>query len=766
MRQIVGLLSGIALKEKLSHFPSVRAEILNGERFVNRVRMGVVAILAIVLTGYIVEQGYFVSSVHGFLITLLFVSVVHIVVVEHFIAKGTLGIVPYVSVLVDAVVVSASFLVFLSSFPFPSAVIVLYIMFFGSVFSSVVRYDPLNTLFTGFLNAVSFAVVMILLSGRELFPDNIGQVFSLLIDPVGIAAASGLLLFYGVIGTFFISTFLNFMLKAARSDIQLQKIEERSASLLENIPGILFQLEVSALGNIYYSYIGPRAEEILGEKIHRLKDNPFYTLYFLDKKSFRYVLNTLKRLPSSKKPVSLDVQLNTKRGKRWFTLYTSMTANIVGTFFINAILIDSQDIKEAQEKLIKAKEEAENATRAKSAFLSMMSHELRTPLNGVIGMSELLLTEDLSPNAKGYVNTIKSSGENLLTIINDVLDASQLESGKLKVDVRPCDIKTVLEDVYNTLYPQVYHRDICFRLVVGEGIPAVIYADAARLSQILFNLAGNALKFTREGEVRIEVAKQDSVGNRVTLVFTIADTGIGIPLEEQDKIFERFHQVDMKSTRKFPGTGLGLSIAKDLVNLMHGYIELHSKEGEGTVFKVVLPFEYDKDSSHFLMPYEKTAINDFADMPKSADDVQERGESGSDKAAALEPAYSADGAAKKIALVVDDNQANIRVVERMLSRLKVDCHSAQSGDDALSLASQNVYDIIFLDYNMPGMNGLDTALEIKKLPGRENTPIVVLTGQVLSEDREFFVDSGFDDMLAKPVHLGELRALLQKWGII
>ncbi|MEM5947334.1 ATP-binding protein [Spirochaetia bacterium 38H-sp] len=761
MRQIIGIFSGIALREKLSHFPSVKNEVLNGERFVNRVRIGIVIILSIVLIGYFIEQGYFITDVHGYLISLMLISVVHIIIVEYYIAKKELGIIPYLSVFIDAIVVSASFLVFLSNFPFPSAVIVLYIMFFGSVFSSIVRYNPLNTLFAGFLNAVSFAIVMTLLSRRQLFSGNIGNLFSLLMDPVGIIAASILLFFYGLVGTLFISTFLNFMLKAARSDIQLQKIEERSASLLENIPGIIFQLEISALGNIYYSYIGARAEEILGEKIHRLKNNPFYTLMFLDKKTFRHVLSMLKRLPSSKEPVSIDVQLNTKKGRRWFTLYTSMTANVVGTFFINAILIDSQEIKETQEKLLKAKEEAENATKAKSAFLAMMSHELRTPLNGVIGMSELLLSEELSPQAKGYLATIKSSGENLLTIINDVLDASRLESGKLKVDIRPCDIKTVLEDVYKTLYPQVYHRDIVFKLVVREEIPAILLTDGARLSQILFNLAGNALKFTRQGEVKIEVIKKEETGSKITLVFRISDTGIGIPLEEQDRIFERFHQVDMRSTRKFPGTGLGLSIARDLVNLLHGYIELHSREGKGTIFNVVIPFEYDRNNTTMLMPFEKTDLDETIeeeDIAFTSQYVEKIENTEKEEQGSLQKAV--------MALVVDDNPENRKVVEKMLIRNNILVHNADTGKTAIELATKNKYNIIFLDYNMPEMDGLETANAIRNIKINSETPLIVLTGQVLPEDKDSFISKGFDDLLAKPVHLEDIRNLLKKWRII
>ncbi|ADN01117.1 ATP-binding protein [Spirochaeta thermophila] len=744
MKSLVSLISSQRLKQYLFGLPLLEEELLRGERFINRARVGVTLLLGVALLGYVALQGYVLPRVHGYGAVLLLLSVLHIIWVEWRIRGKKIEHIGYISISIDTVLVSGAFLVFVLRFPFVSLITLLYVMYFGMIFSSLARYSPLSTVYAGVCGAVGFSVVGFVL--RE--SGSVGEgapYFSFLLDPVGIVAGGAVLLFYSGLGAAYLVTVIDFIAKAARSEIQLKKSEERLEGIVQNIPGVILQLEMSVSGNIYYTYISDQAREIFGEKVDRILQNPFATLRFMPKEKLRAIVHTIRNLDRISVPLGWDVRLRTRRGHRWFRVTVSVTPSAEGTFYLNAIILDTEEIHAYQERLKEAKEEAERANRAKSAFLATMSHELRTPLNGIIGMSELLMSSGLSGELVEYARTIQTAGENLLALINDILDISQLESGKLKVERRPCDLKAVLLHVYKTLYPQTIHKNLRFVLEVASEIPAVVISDEARLSQVLFNLVGNAIKFTSRGEVVLRVWMEEEEG-RAELVFQVRDTGIGIPREELPRVFERFHQVDQGVTRRFQGSGLGLSIAKDLVELMGGRIDVESEEGKGSCFTVRIPFQVPVSSARVL-PFVRDGLEE---------QVEWRGSLGEEVVEDEEPGGF-------WVLVADDNEANRVLLHRMFSRMGGRVVTVENGKEAVERVRERPFDLVVLDYHMPVMDGVTAAGVMRREGSVGEGVLVVLTGQALAEDKEFFMREAFDDMLLKPVRLEDLRRLVERW---
>ncbi len=391
-------------------------------------------------------------------------------------------------------------------------------------------------------------------------------------------------------------------------------------------------------------------------------------------------------------------------------------------------LIDISDRKLVEAQLVEAKEAAESASRAKSDFLAMMSHEIRTPLNGVLGFADLLGGTTLQENQREYVHTIRESGSNLLHVLNDILDYSKIEAGKLALDSQPTVLREVVESAAETFRAKADAKGLDLLIDISPGTPRVVSVDALRLQQVLMNLVSNAVKFTSIGSVKITVAPLEAVKepDGASLRFTVADTGIGMSGEDLPRLFEPFEQHDISMVRRFGGTGLGLAIVQRLVGMMNGRISATSAPDEGTTFIVdfTLPV---------LTPAPAPPLTTV-------------------RAARTKPSSPAS------ILLVEDNPVNRRLARLMLERIGYSPDEAEDGLVAVELARQRRYDVILMDIQMPGMDGYEAATRILEMAPR--ICIVALTAHAMPADRERSTAHGMFLHLTKPVRIDELRDAL------
>lgn len=406
------------------------------------------------------------------------------------------------------------------------------------------------------------------------------------------------------------------------------------------------------------------------------------------------------------------------------------------------IVTDLSERMKTVQKLEEAIREADSANQAKSTFLANISHEIRTPMNVIIGFSELVLKMNLEKQVREYVEDIKDSSENLLAIINDLLDISKIESGKMELVCTDYYIGSLFQDVFMIINAQAKKKGLDFTMTVDPHMPSRLYGDKIRLRGVLINLLNNAVKYTKEGNVSLEarIVKQDA--DIVTLEFKVADTGAGIRLEEQDRLFESFSQVDRKVHYGVEGTGLGLAIVKGYVTLMNGDVTVQSVYGEGSVFtavidqKVIDATPLDKFDGKAV-----SGVDDFTIGNMKMPGVR--------------------------VLVVDDNQINLKVASSTLGYYQLTVDTASSGKEAIALCRENRYQMIFMDQMMPQMDGIEAMKEIRKLNGCYDfggeCKIIVLTANAVSGVREQLMSEGFDEYLGKPMNFKQLERLLARF---
>lgn len=506
----------------------------------------------------------------------------------------------------------------------------------------------------------------------------------------------------------------------------VESISGQLSKVAGNIKDVIFEMDLK--GN--WSYLNPAWQKLTGFKVVDCLGKPFHHFLKDDKGKDYTTLIDLKK--PNLKTISKSFKSQTTNGEhKWldFSLKVIKAENGSIEGYIGTI-VDITKIKETELALIEAKEKESMANKAKDDFLTTMSHEIRTPLNAVIGISHLLLLENPNKEQLENLNALKHSSEHLLCLVNDILDFNKIASGLLELEERDFSLKHLLTGLQSIFHNTAKDKDLRLLVKTDTTLPKMFIGDSTRLSQILTNLVSNAIKFTEEGKVTVDIEALEVTDDYCVLEFFITDTGIGIPEDKRDKIFLSFAQANSDTTRKYGGTGLGLAICKRLLELMDSDLKLESEVGKGSTFSFKLKLQKSTMADHQedLYAFDVNSIH-----------LQEN----------LKGARI---------LVAEDNKVNIMVIEKFLSKWQVDFDIAENGLIACNMAMENNYDMILMDLQMPVMNGFEASKIIRESnnPYNKYMPIYALSASTGMDIKNQLGEYGIDGLICKPFNPTEL----------